>query len=339
MSGECKCMADNTEMDTEEPRYAVKFMVTVDEEQAEEAAGLLRQSIAPDLKDWGFRQVLILSRRLQMTESRVLRRLLEDAPAESSYAQHMRDLHETLVMGGPKSYPHSMLHHRNKERYPEEHRHIKDALENEDNWVEVPARKFDCFAIYDTDVDMKADTLGRRDLPEGRPHSGDLVAGRLTDLMVSPLRGTHHTVVHCPPPIEEDLQSARAVQTQVAAFLHPREARDWTRDRLLPALAGQRGYLGALVLRSRNMGFVAGKGTVPRGLGEHRGESPEPARRPARLPSVPCEGVTLWQTEADAGAGVDRIAGSLPWAVGGDMAGDFIQEIFHTEHGELILRI
>jgi hypothetical protein len=124
----------------DEPQYAVKFVARVDEERAEDATAMLRESVAPTLRQWGFHEVLAVSRRLEAAESWVLRRLLEEALAESGYARHIRGLHETLVVGGPKSYAHSMLHHRDKETYPEEYRLIREAVESEDNWVTIPIR-------------------------------------------------------------------------------------------------------------------------------------------------------------------------------------------------------
>lgn len=326
-------------MTQDEPRYAVKFMARVDEERAEEAANVLRESVTPILREWGFREVLTISRGLKVVESRVLRRLLEDAPAESGYARRIRDLHETLVMGGPKSYAHSMLYHRDKQRYAEEHGLIREALESEDNWVTLPIRQFDCFALYDTEVDMKADALGRSSMAEGRQHSGDLAAGELSDLLISPLRGTRHTVLHRSPRSHEALYSAYAAQTQVSVFPHRKEARAWIRERLLPALAVQSGYLGALALRSLNMGFVAGRGTVPRGLAEHRGEGRKRPGKTAGSPCVPCECLTLWETEADLSAGVAMLVESLPGTLGGNLASAFIEGegFVHTERGELLL--
>ena len=332
-------------MPTEDPRYAVKFMVRIDEVRAEEAATVLRESVAPSLREWGFREVLTLSRGLEVSESRILRRLLEDEPIESGYARHIRDLHETLVVGGPRSYVHSMLHHRGKVTYPEEYALISEALGSEDNWATIPIKQFDCYALYDTEVDMRADTLGRGDLAEGRPHSGDLIAGEIGDLLVSPLRGTRHTVLYCSPlpedcsPLpEEAISQVYAAQTQVSALLHRKEARAWLQEQLLPALTAQRGYLGVLVLRSMNTGFVAGRGTVPRGFEEHRGEDRGPDRKAAANSTVPCECVTLWETEADLEAGVGRIAGSLPGMPEGELASDFIERFVHTERGEFVSR-
>ena len=323
-------------MRTGDPRYAVKFMARVDEEVAEEASARLRGSVAPSLREWGFGEVLTVSRRLQVVESLVLRRLLENAPAESGYAGHIRDLHETLVMGGPKSHAHSMLHHRGKEAYPEEYALIQEALRSEGNWARISVRQFDCYALYDTEVDVRADTLGRGDLAEGRPHSGDLVAGEIGDLLVSPLRGTRHTVLYRPPLPDQAIYLAYTAQTQVSAFLHRKEARAWVQEQLLPALTAQRGYLGALVLRSMNTGFVAGRGTVPRGLGEHRGEDRGPDRKSANDSTVLCECVTLWETEAGLEAGVGRIAGSLPGMPEGELANEFIERFVRTERGELV---
>ncbi len=327
-------------MTRDEPRYAVKFMARVDEERAEEAAAVLRESVTPILGEWGFGEMLVVSRRLEVVESRVLRRLLEDAPAESGYARRIRDLHKTLIMGGPKSYAHSMLYHRDKQRYLEEHGLIREALDTEDNWATLPIRQFDCFVVYDTDVDMKADTLGRSSLAKGRQHSGDLVAGELSDLLVSPLHGTRHTVLHRSPRSQEALSSRYAAQTQVSVFPHRKEARAWIGERLLPALAVRSGYLGALVLRSLNMGFVAGRGTVLRGLAEHRGEGRERPSKTAGSSSIPCECLTLWETEADLNAGVGILVESLPGTLGGNLASDFIEGegFVHTERGELMLR-
>lgn len=325
-------------MNSKDPECAVKFMAKVDEECAGEAATILRESVAPVLREWGFREVLSVSRRREVVESLILRQLLEDAPAESGYAQHIRDLHETLVVGGPKSYTHSMLHHRDKKSYPEEYGLIREALGSEDNWETIPIKQFDCFALYDTEVDMRADTLGRGDLAEGRPHSGDLVAGEIRDLLVLPLRGTRHTVLYRSPLPDEAISLAYAAQTQVSAFLHRADTRAWIQDRLLPALAVQKGYLGALVLRSMNMGFVAGRGTVPRGPGEHRGEDRGPDRKAAANSTVLCECVTLWETEASLEAGVGRIASSLPGMPEGDLASDFIERFVHTERGEFVSR-
>ncbi len=327
-------------MTRNEPGYAVKFMARVDEEHVEEAAAVLRESVTPILGEWGLGEMLTVSRRLEVVESRVLRRLLEDAPAESGYARRIRDLHETLIMGGPKSYAHSILYHRDKTAYPEEHGLIREALDSEDNWATLPIRQFDCFALYNTEVDMKADALGRSSMAQGRQHSGDLVAGELSDLLVSPLRGTRHTVLHRSPRSHEATSPAYAAQTQVSVFPHRKEARAWIGERLLPALAEQSGYLGALVLRSLNMGFVAGRGTVPRGLAEHRGEGRERSRKTAGSPSVPCECLTLWETEADLNAGVAMLVESLPGTLGGNLASDFIEGegFVHTERGELVLR-
>ncbi len=231
-----------------------------------------------------------------------------------------------------------MLHHRGKETYPEEYALIREALGSEDNWATIPIKQFDCYALYDTELDMRADTLGRGDLAEGRPHSGDLVAGEIEDLLVSPLRGTRHTVLYRPPLPDEAIFLAYAAQTQVSALLHRAETKAWIQEQLLPALTAQRGYLGALVLRSMNTGFVAGRGLVPRGLGEHRGEDCRPDREAVANSTVLCECVTLWETEASLEAGVGRITGSLPGMPEGELASDFIERFVHTERGEFVSR-
>lgn len=323
---------------TVEPKYAVKFMARVDENRAEEAVDALRGSVAPGLRKAGFCEVLVVSRRLLAVESRVLRRLLEGAPAESRYAGQIRALHETLVTGGPTGYAHAMVHHRLRTKYPEEHRLIREALDGEDNWVEIPTRRFDCYALYATELDMKADTLGRRDLAEGRPHSGDLVARELGGFLVSPLRGALHTVLHRSSGSRETVSGEYAAQTQVSAFLHRKEARAWIRERLLPALTPQRGYLDALVLRSRNMGFVAGRGATLRGFDEHRGEARQRSGQSRGTPAVLCECVTLWETPIELEAGVDQIVRSLPVASGGDAGSAPAHGTTHTERGKRVLQ-
>ena len=85
------------------------------------------------------------------------------------------------------------------------------------------------------------------------------------------------------------------------------------------------------------MGFVAGRGTVPRSLGEHRGENRKLTRESSGSSSVSCECVTLWETQSDLDAGAQELAQSLPGTVGGNLASDFVAGIIHTEQGEFVL--
>ncbi len=77
-----------------EPVHAVKFMVKVREEHAEDANGVLRDCVVPVFGRSGFGEVLIVARRRQLdkldpegpgvVESPVLKRLLENAPPDLS---------------------------------------------------------------------------------------------------------------------------------------------------------------------------------------------------------------------------------------------------------------
>src|SRR3712207_1677988 len=102
------------------PGHAVKFMARVDEERVDEAAVVLRESVAPGLRERGFREVGTVSGRLQAVASHILRRRLEDASVEAGYAEHTRALHVTLGMRGHWSHVHNMLRLGGKGAYPAE---------------------------------------------------------------------------------------------------------------------------------------------------------------------------------------------------------------------------
>ncbi len=92
-------------MKSEDPEYAVKFMMKVREEHLDEAQDVLRGSVEPSFREMGLGELLVLARRRQLekldpegpgvVDSPILKRLLENAPPdEPGYAN---DLRETSV--------------------------------------------------------------------------------------------------------------------------------------------------------------------------------------------------------------------------------------------------
>lgn len=324
-----------------EPVHAVKFMVKVRQEHMEEAVGILQNSVAPALKKSGFREVLVITRHRQLEKldpegpgvvgSPTLARLLENAPSDApGYARDLRALHQGLVRG-VNSFAHAMAQHHKKKRRPEEYEALRRELYAEENRLRVAGYQLDCYALYKSEADLKADTLNLEGKKMFVPDSARFLAEQLEGLLFLRLEGFHQTVVQRalpgPPPVGEGLHVAQALAPVLLRCV--RELTSWP------------GFAGCVVLRCRPQGFSGNFGWSPSGLRQHRGDEPDPDHGGLReLPtdlhqvSSPYELVMLWLTETDALAGVERLAGSAPEALGDPQAkGRVLSGI-----GKLVLR-
>lgn len=354
--------------------HAVKFMVKIREEHFQEAVTVLTDLVIPVLKSSGFREVLILVRRRRLEKldpngpgnagSRVLRRLAEASPpheADLDYAR--RELPSLLGGDMPTGFAHGIMLHQLKTKDPAEYRRrregriaeqrrLTEQLLSEENWSRVAGYQLDCYAIYGSEADMKADTLDLENRKIIVPHSAAFVAGEIDHLLFVKLTGIQHTVVHRVLPGGRT-GALFAAQTQVPV-VQRRTEEAWMRMQrsLIPGLSSREGFAGALVLRSRGEGFSGDSAWAPRSLPEHRGDPPRPYDKGGRSlgdhATVPHEAVTLWETEAALLAGVEHMEGSVPKALGDslpsrlagmdDFSSPFMAETgAHTERGELVL--
>ncbi len=323
-----------------EPAHAVKFMVKVKEEHVEEAVGVLRDSVMPAFGRSGVGEVLVVARGRQLdkldpegpgvVDSPVLKRLLESTPPDDPrYVSDLRSLHRDLA-GGVHSATHAMSHHHKKKRRPAEYEALRHELYAEENRLRVAGYQLDCYALYGSEEDLKADTLDSRGKKMLVPHSARFLTERLDGLLFLRLEGFHQTVVgrEFPEPPTRVGKGLHAAQALVPVLL-PGVGDAGVRIRsLLSGVASRPGFAGSLALRSRSNGFSGSLGWSPRGLRQHRGDKPEPDgwgdRRPTnpREISVPYELVTLWRNGTDARAGVEYLAGSVPEALAGTLAED-----------------
>ncbi len=310
-----------------EPVHAVKFMVRVREEHTEGALGVFRDSVAPILRGSGFCEVLVVARRRQIekldpegpgvVDSPVLKRLLECAPAhDPRYVDDLRSLHRDLAVG-VNSAVHAMSHHNKRGRRPAEYEALRRELYAEENRLRVAGCQLDCYALYGSETDLKADTLDLKGKEMPVPHSARFLTDALDGLLFLRLEGVYQTVVQRalpgPPPVGEGLHVTQALVDALPRGENPGER---TRC-LVDGLASQPGFAGSLVLRSRSVGFSRALGWRPRGLRQHRGDEPDPDEGDARKSLVPYQAssayelLTLWLEEADSQAGVRFLVGSV----------------------------
>ncbi len=322
-----------------EPVHAVKFMVKVKEEHMEEAVGVLRDSVVPVFGRSGVGEVLVVARRRQfdkldpegpgVVDSPVLERLLESPPPDDPrYVNDLRSLHRDLA-GGVHSATHAMSHHHKKKRRPAEYEELRRELYAENNRLRVAGCQLDCYALYESEEGLKDDTLDSRGKKMLVPHSARFLTERLDGLLFLRLEGFHQTVVGREfPKSPRAGKGLHAAQALVPVLLHGVGDAGVRIRSLLSGVASQPGFAGSLALRSRSDGFSGSLGWHPHGLRQHRGDEPEPDgwgdRRPTNLReiSVPYELVTLWSSGADAWAGVEYLAGSVPEVLAGTLAED-----------------
>ena len=357
-----------------EPVHAIKFMIKIGDEHLRETTGVLERSVLPALKSSAFGEVLVLARRRQLEkldsdgpgikESRILRRLDEEAPPhEAAHEYVLRRLPSQLGGDVPTGFAHAMMLHNLKTKSPAEYqrrrearlaeqRRLSEKLLAEENRLRVAGYQLDCYAIYRSEADMKADTLDLENKKMAVPHSAAFLAEEIDHLLFVKLTGIHHTVVHRALP-RERTGSLFAAQTQ-APILQSRteEAEMKIRRPLISVPSSRDGFVGVLALRSRGEGFSGDSAWVPLSLPEHRGDPPRPHYPAGRtfdaIAKVPYEVVTLWRTEADLLAGMEQLDSSVPEALGNscsshverkhELSDPFRERILHTESSELILR-
>ncbi len=319
-----------------EPVHAVKFMVRVREEHTEGALGVLQDSVAPVLRGSGFREVLVVARRRQIerlnlegpgvVDSPVLKRLLRSAPPDDPrYVDDLRSLHRDLAVG-VNSAVHAMSHHNKKERRPTEYEALRRELYAEENRLRVAGRQLDCYALYGSEADLKADVLDLKGKEMLVPHSARFLSDALDGLLFLRFEGFYQTVLQealpGPPPVGEGLHVTQSLMNALPRGENPGE-----RIRcLVDGLASQRGFAGFLALRSRSAGFSRGLGWRPSGLRQHRGDEPDPEEGGARRPLVPHQAssayelLTLWLKETDSRAAARFIAGLVQGLPGGALS-------------------
>ncbi len=343
-------------MKSEDPEHAVKFMMKVREEHLDEAKDVLRDSVVPSLREMGLGELLVLARRRQLekldpegpgvVDSPILKRLLENAPPdEPGYANDLRSLHRDLV-GGISGYAHAMVHKFREEKWSEEYEALRWELRSEENRMRVAGCQLDCYASYEGEAELKADTIDNRNRTMNTPHSAQVFARELKHLLFLKLEGIQHTVVHralSEVPADAGLHAA---QTLVPVLLsRTEEAEMRLRHLLQGGLASRPGFAGSLALRSRSKGFTGAFGWVPRGLWQHRGDQSSPddggaaERLDLRETSVPYELVTLWRTGVEARAAVEWLVQAVPGALGDALPGGAREERhFLSGLGKLVLR-
>ncbi len=354
--------------------HAIKFMIKFGKDHLREAIAVLTDPVIPALKSSGFSEVLVLARRRQLEklnpngpgikESRILRRLAEEAPPhEAAHEYVLRRLPSQLGGDVPTGFAHAMLLHNLKTKSPAEYqrrraarlaeqRRLSEKLLAEENRLRVAGYQLDCYAIYGSEADLKADTLDLENRKMAVPHSAAFLAEEIDHLLFVKLTGIYHTVVHRALP-RERTGSLFAAQTQ-APILQSRteEAGMRIRRALIPTLSSRPGFVGALALGSRGEGFSGDSTWTPLSLPEHRGDAPRPYYPAGRtldaIATVPYEVVTLWWTEADLLAGMEQVDRSIPEALGDslsrrierkhELSSPFQERDLYTERGELVLR-
>ncbi|MDP9488166.1 MAG: hypothetical protein M3Q49_20655 [Actinomycetota bacterium] len=329
-----------------EPIHAIKFVMKVGEEHLQEAISTLQTSVAPVLKESGFREVLVLARRRELekidpdgpgiADSSVLRDLVRNArPHEAGREQILRKLtsrpggHRPGSVGG--AYQLRNMAKNNPAAYDRllanrlaEERRLVEKLLDERNMLRVVGRELDCYALYGSEADLKDDTLDLENRRMGVPHSASLLAGELEGVLFLGMTGVFHTIVHRLS-LEEVSRNHRGspllvAQTRMAVLPeHLREAESRIRASLLPRLASPIGAVGALALRSRREGFSGGRVWYPQSLFEHDGGPPPGTALQPRWAPIPHEIVTFWRTEPDLIAGVEWLAEHVP-----EMLGDLL---------------
>jgi hypothetical protein len=334
-------------MKPEGPKHAVKFMAKVREEDLDEAMDVLRGSVVPSLREMGLGELLVLTRRRKLekldplgsgvTPSPVLERLLKNAPPDDpGYARDLRRMHLVLGQGGPENLDSAYAYHRLKGKYPAEYAMLREERFDDANLLKVAGCQIDCYGLWNTETHREADTSdmnGRsqdgwftefthvfdtKDAKANRPRSAEIVAEELDHLLFPDLSGIYYTVVSRAPWPKDGKIGTHALRTRIPILLRGLEdAGDDIRSALVPVLAGQEGFEGALVLRSRGKGFIGELGWSPSGSSEHSGElssapksnTTEGLSEFSRKATVEHECVSLWETEAAMKAGGEQLAG------------------------------
>jgi hypothetical protein len=349
-----------------EPVHAIKFVMKVGEEHLQEAISTLRTSVAPVLKESGFREVLVLARSRELekidpegpgiTDSTVLRDLIRNArPHEAGWEQILQKLRSrpgghrpsgvgnayqlrNMAKNNPAAY--GRLH----ENRLAEDRRLGEKLLDERNTLRVAGRQLDCYALYGSEADMKDDTLDLENRRMSVPHSANLLAGELEGVLFLGMTGIFHTIVHrlSLEEVSRNQRSAPLLVAQTRIAVLPEylvEAESRLRASLLPRLASPIGAIGALALKSRREGFSGGRGWSPQSLSEHGGEPPPDIALQPRWAPIPHEIVTFWRTESDLLAGVEWLAEHVPEMLG-DLLGSRSLPAGNalSEYGELMLQ-
>lgn len=349
-----------------EPVHAVKFIAKVREEHLEEAISTFRTSVAPVLKESGFREVLVIAHRqefekidpegLGIADSPVLRGLVRNArPHEAGRDQILEKLRSRPGGHRPSGLAHSYMLHHKKRNHPAQYQELRESrlaedqrlsekLFDEENMLRVVGYQLDCYALYGSEADMKYDTLDLDNKRMNVPHSGSFLAGELEGLLFLGMTGIYHTVIHRLF-LEEVLRNQRSAplfvaQTRISVLPeHVEETESRLCDSLLPRLASPVGAVGALALKSRREGFSGGLGWTPLSVSEHGGgPPPDTALQPREAPTAH-EILTFWPSESDLLAGVEWLAEHVPEGLGdllgsrGLLAGDALSEC-----GELVLQ-
>ncbi len=267
-------------MKAEEREYAIKFIIKVREEDLDEAMASLRDSVVPSLREMGLRELLVLTRRRQLEKiepqgpgvmrSPVLERLLKSAPTDDSgYVRDLRRMHRVLSQGGPESLDSAYAYHRLK-KYPAEYGMLREEHFDEANLLKVAGCQIDCYGLWKTEAHRKADmfdmnstaydgwsteftdVFDMKDTKMNRPHSADIIAGKLQQLLFLDLSGIYYTVVSRAPWPKDGTSGTHALRTRIPILLSSlQEAEDDIRSALIPVFDGQEGFEGALMLRSR----------------------------------------------------------------------------------------
>lgn len=332
-------------MKPEEPEHAVKFMIRVREEDLDETKDILRVSVVPSLRDIGLGELLVLVRRRQLEKlkppepdvmrSSVLKQLLKNAPPdEPGYARDLRRMHLVLSQGGPENLDSAYAYHRLKKKYPAEYEMLREEHFDDANQLRVPACQIDLYGLWKTEIHRKADMFDMNSTGQdgwsteftrvfdmkytktNRPHSAEIIAGKLDHLLFLDLSGIYYTVVSRAPWTKDGKSGTRALRTRIPILLRSlQDAGDDILSTLIPVLDGKEGFKGALVLRSRGKGFIGEFGWSPSGSSEHSGDlstaprsnTTEGLSESLRKATVEHECVSLWKTEAAMKAGGEHL--------------------------------
>jgi len=315
-----------------EPVYALKIMLGVRNEHLGEAAAILRGRVGPVLRESGFARVIALARPAELSkldpesahvrDSPALGHLLEDTRAGGPrYAKDVRAMHGIMASGGPSCMVEAYALHHKRRRYPDAYEALRREHLAEENQLRVAGRWLDLYAVYVSEADMKADTLGTSNRKKNVPYSAEFAVGRLGHLLFLKPRGIACTVIERAP--RERLGPARApvwaARTALYFLFRDPDLREQRTRPLIPDLGVMRGFEGAFALESRGKGFDGALGWGPGGIGPP--ETPdrtdpeghpdaEEAERRYRA-GARHELVSLWETEKDARLGGEWIAMSL----------------------------
>lgn len=344
-----------------EPEYAIKFMAKIPERDLDEAASILRESVAPAMRSSGFSELIVVARRREfarldpeapgIASSNILGRLAAEAPPhESVLGYARRKLPARLGKDVPTGYAHAMVLHNKKKRNPAlyeklrrerlaEQERLEGILLAGENWQQVAGVQLDCYAIYGSEADLKADTLDLENRKVNVPYSARLLSREFDHLLLAKLTGIYHTVVH--RALREPSGGMFAMQTRLAVdSARVAETTERITSLLMPAPDARAGSAGALVLESRREGFSAGSPWSPTSLAEHGSDPCEvhTGTRHTQFRDEPIfyEVITVWKTETDLLERVDQLSSLGP--AGESPADNFsIESPLHTEYGALLL--